>query len=119
MTPTGIITAILIGVVVGVLGRLLLPGRQPIGFLITVLVGIVSAFIGTAIARQMGLAAVAGDFNFGEFLVQLVVAVLGVALVSALMGRSRRTGVTGSRRGGVLGGRRNGVMGSRRRPLFR
>jgi uncharacterized membrane protein YeaQ/YmgE (transglycosylase-associated protein family) len=110
MTPTGIITAILIGVVVGVLGRLLLPGRQPIGFLITVLVGIVSAFIGTAIARAMGLTAVAGDFNFGEFVVQLVVAVLGVALVSALMGR---------RRTGVMGGRRNGVMGSRRRPMFR
>ena len=47
MTPTGIITAILIGVVVGVLGRLVLPGRQPIGFLVTMLVGIVSALIGT------------------------------------------------------------------------
>ena len=48
MTITGIITAILIGAVVGVLGRLVLPGKQPIGMLVTVLVGIVSAFIGTA-----------------------------------------------------------------------
>ena len=35
MTITGIITAILIGIVVGVLGRLVLPGKQPIGMLLT------------------------------------------------------------------------------------
>ena len=51
MTITGIITAILIGIVVGVLGRLVLPGKQPIGMLVTILVGIVSAFVGTALAR--------------------------------------------------------------------
>ena len=54
MTITGVITAILIGIVVGVLGRLLVPGKQPIGMLLTILVGIVSAFIGTAIARALG-----------------------------------------------------------------
>ena len=55
MTITGIISAILVGIVVGVLGRLLIPGKQPIGMLVTILVGIVSAFIGTAIARAMGI----------------------------------------------------------------
>lgn len=55
MTITGIISAILIGIVVGVIGRLVVPGRQPIGFLVTVLVGIVSAFIGSAIARGLGI----------------------------------------------------------------
>jgi uncharacterized membrane protein YeaQ/YmgE (transglycosylase-associated protein family) len=52
MPITGVITAILIGIVVGVLGRLVVPGRQPIGMLVTILVGIVSAFIGTAIAER-------------------------------------------------------------------
>jgi len=46
MTITGIISAILIGIVVGVIGRLIVPGKQPIGFLVTILVGIVAAFIG-------------------------------------------------------------------------
>ena len=50
MTITGIFTAIVIGIVVGVLGRLALPGKQPIGMLLTILVGIVSAFVGTALA---------------------------------------------------------------------
>jgi uncharacterized membrane protein YeaQ/YmgE (transglycosylase-associated protein family) len=101
MTITGVISAILIGTVVGVLGRLVVPGRQRIGMLVTILVGIVSAFIGTAIARAIGITAAAGQFNWGELLVQVIVAALGVALVSALMGR-RRTGMMGGRRRGLL-----------------
>jgi uncharacterized membrane protein YeaQ/YmgE (transglycosylase-associated protein family) len=101
MTITSIITAILIGIVVGVLGRMVLPGRQPIGFLVTVLVGIVSAFIGTAIARALGIPTVTNGIDWLELLVQVIVAALGVALVASLMGR-RRTGVMGTRRGGIL-----------------
>lgn len=91
MTITGVITAILIGIVVGVLGRLVLPGKQPIGMLLTILVGIVSAFIGTAIARAVGIPTATNGIDWMELLVQVVVAALGVALVAGLMGR-RRTG---------------------------
>lgn len=102
MTITGIITAILIGVVVGVLGRLVLPGKQPIGMLVTILVGIVSALVGTALAQALGIhTAAGGTINWMELLVQVIVAALGVALVSSLMGR-RRTGVFGRRRSGLL-----------------
>jgi uncharacterized membrane protein YeaQ/YmgE (transglycosylase-associated protein family) len=101
MTITSIITAILIGIVVGVLGRLVVPGRQPIGMLVTILVGIVSAFIGTAIARAIGVPTVTGGIDWLELLVQVIVAALGVALVSAMMGR-RRTGLMGGRRRGLL-----------------
>ena len=97
MTITGVITAILIGIVVGVLGRLLVPGRQPIGMLVTVLIGIVGAFIGTAIAPALGIPTATNGIDWLELLVQVIVAALGVALVSALMGR-RRTGVIGTRR---------------------
>lgn len=103
MTITGVITAILIGIVVGALGRLVLPGKQPIGMLVTILVGIVSAFIGTAIARAMGIPTATNGIDWLELLVQVVVAAIGVALVAALMG--------GRRRGGVVGGRRrSGLM---------
>src|SRR3984893_1610894 len=97
MPITGVITAILIGIVVGVLGRLVVPGRQPIGMLVTILVGIVSAFIGTAIARALGIPTVTNGIDWLELLVQVIVAALGVALVSALMGRRRR-GLMGRRR---------------------
>jgi uncharacterized membrane protein YeaQ/YmgE (transglycosylase-associated protein family) len=101
MTITSIITAILIGIVVGVLGRLVLPGRQPIGMLVTVLVGIVAAFIGTAIARAIGIPTATNGIDWLELLVQVIVAAIGVALVASLMGR-RRTGVMGRRRSGLL-----------------
>jgi uncharacterized membrane protein YeaQ/YmgE (transglycosylase-associated protein family) len=92
MTITGIVTAILIGIVVGVLGRLLLPGKQRIGMLVTVLVGIVAAFVGTFLARAMGIPTATNGIDWLELLVQVIVAAAGVALVATVMGR-RRTGL--------------------------
>ena len=93
MTITGIISAILIGVVVGVLGRLLVPGKQRIGMLLTILVGIAAAFLGTALARAMGIPTATNGVDWLELLVQVVVAALGVALISGLTARRRRTGI--------------------------
>lgn len=101
MTVTGIFTAILIGIVIGVLGRLALPGKQPIGMVLTVLVGIVSAFVGTALARAVGIPTTTGGIDWLELLVQVVVAAAGVALLTAVMGR-RRTSILGRRRSGLL-----------------
>ncbi|MBU8810327.1 GlsB/YeaQ/YmgE family stress response membrane protein [Mycolicibacterium goodii] len=100
MTITGIISAILIGIVVGVIGRLVVPGKQPIGFLVTILVGIVAAFLGTALARAMGIPTATNGIDWLELLVQVVVAAIGVAIVAAIMGR--RTGVLGRRRSGLM-----------------
>ncbi|AKS34563.1 GlsB/YeaQ/YmgE family stress response membrane protein [Mycolicibacterium goodii] len=100
MTITGIISAILIGIVVGVIGRLVVPGKQPIGFLVTILVGIVAAFIGTAIARAMGIPTATSGIDWLELLVQVVVAAIGVAIAAAIMGR--RTGMLGRRRSGLM-----------------
>ncbi|MEV0670010.1 GlsB/YeaQ/YmgE family stress response membrane protein [Mycobacterium sp. NPDC050441] len=101
MTITGIISAILIGIVVGLLGRLIVPGRQPIGILVTILVGIVSAFIGSAIARAVGIPTMTNGIDWLELLVQVIVAAIGVALVSAMMSR-RRTGLLGGRHSGLF-----------------
>ncbi len=101
MTITGIITAILIGIVVGVLGRLVVPGRQNIGALVTILVGIVSALVGTALARALGIPTATNGIDWMELLVQVVVAALGVALVASVMGGRRSTGF-GRRRSGLL-----------------
>ena len=85
MTITGVISAILIGVVVGVLGRLVVPGKQRIGIWLTILVGIVAAFIGTFIARLLGVAETRG-IDWIELIVQIIVAAIGVSLVAGLYG---------------------------------
>lgn len=92
MTITGILSAILVGIVVGVLGRLLLPGKQNISMIVTVLVGIVAAFLGTALARAIGIPTATAGIDWLELLVQVVVAAVGVGLVSAVFGR-RRSGL--------------------------
>ncbi|HKT02731.1 MAG TPA: GlsB/YeaQ/YmgE family stress response membrane protein [Rugosimonospora sp.] len=86
MTVTGIISAIIVGLIIGALGRLVIPGRQNISILLTIVVGIIAAFVGTALARAFGVANTPG-FDWIEFFFQIIVAAIGVALVAGLYGR--------------------------------
>ncbi|WP_062431353.1 GlsB/YeaQ/YmgE family stress response membrane protein [Herbidospora daliensis] len=88
MTIASILGAIVIGAVIGALGRLILPGRQPIGWILTIVVGIVAALIGTAIAQSLGVATTDG-IDWIELVMQVVLAVIGVGAVAALRGRTR------------------------------
>ncbi|MFF9125416.1 GlsB/YeaQ/YmgE family stress response membrane protein [Streptomyces sp. NPDC014889] len=80
MEITGIISAIVIGLIIGVLGRLVVPGRQHIGVLWTILIGIVAALIGAAIASALGVADTKG-VDWIEWLIQIALAALGVSLL--------------------------------------
>ncbi|TDD80399.1 GlsB/YeaQ/YmgE family stress response membrane protein [Actinomadura darangshiensis] len=88
MNITGIITAIVIGAIIGALGRVLLPGRQPIGVIMTVIVGIIAALIGTAIAQKVGVATTNG-IDWIELVFQIGLAMIGVAAVAALRARRK------------------------------
>jgi uncharacterized membrane protein YeaQ/YmgE (transglycosylase-associated protein family) len=85
MTVGGVITAIIFGAIIGALARLLIPGKQNMPIWLTILVGIVAALIGTAIARALNLKM--HGFNFWELLFQIVVAIIGVLLVTMLWPR--------------------------------
>ena len=86
MTVTGIITAIIIGAIIGFVGRLVAPGRQNIPIWLTILVGIVAAFIGTWIAGLFGVADT-GGIDWIELILQVVVAAIGVTVVAGVYGR--------------------------------
>ena len=51
----GILTWILFGLVVGVIAKLLMPGRDPGGFIVTILLGIAGALLGGFIGQAMNL----------------------------------------------------------------
>ncbi|GGS88520.1 hypothetical protein GCM10010156_53750 [Planobispora rosea] len=87
MTIASILGAIVIGAIIGAVGRLLLPGRQPIGWVLTIVVGIVAALIGTAIAQVLNVSTTDG-IDWIELVMQVVLAVVGVGLVAGLR-RSR------------------------------
>jgi uncharacterized membrane protein YeaQ/YmgE (transglycosylase-associated protein family) len=89
MTVTGIITAIVVGLIIGALGRLVVPGKQNIPIWLTILVGIGAAILGTFIARALGIPTQTSGIDWLELLVQLGVAVLAVALVAGVYGRRR------------------------------
>ncbi|WP_214321143.1 GlsB/YeaQ/YmgE family stress response membrane protein [Nonomuraea sediminis] len=86
MAITGIISAIVIGVVIGALGRLVIPGRQHMPIWLTILIGIVAALIGTAIATVLGVADTRG-IDWIELGIQVALAALGVSLTQGLYGR--------------------------------
>ncbi|MBK1784702.1 GlsB/YeaQ/YmgE family stress response membrane protein [Prauserella cavernicola] len=91
MAVSGIFAAIVVGLVLGVLGRFFAPGKQGIPIWLTILVGIVAAFIGTAIARGLGYADTDG-WDWLEFITQVVVAAIGVTLAANLYG-GRKKGI--------------------------
>ena len=93
MTVTGIITALIVGLIIGALGRLVVPGKQNIPIWLTMVIGVVAALLGTVIARAIGVADTRG-IDWIELLFQIVLAAIGVALVAGIGGRGRtRRGV--------------------------
>jgi len=86
MTITGIIMAIVIGAIIGALARLVLPGRQNIGILLTIVIGIVGALIGTWLAQLVGVATTPG-IDWIEILFQVGIAAIGVALFAGVSSR--------------------------------
>ncbi|MDX6315574.1 MAG: hypothetical protein QOF84_2356 [Streptomyces sp.] len=87
MEVSGIISAIVIGLIIGVLARLVVPGRQHIGVIWTILIGIVAALIGSAIAKAVGVADTKG-VDWIEWLIQIGLAAVGIAALDR--GRARR-----------------------------
>ncbi|MFE9775171.1 GlsB/YeaQ/YmgE family stress response membrane protein [Streptomyces sp. NPDC005931] len=86
MEIDGIISAIVIGIVIGILGRLVVPGRQRIGILWTILVGIAAALIGSAIAGALGVADTKG-VDWVEWLIQIALAAVGVGALDRAKAR--------------------------------
>jgi uncharacterized membrane protein YeaQ/YmgE (transglycosylase-associated protein family) len=85
-----IISAIVVGLIIGALGRLVLPGRQDMPIWLTILIGIVAALVGSLIASALGVGDTSG-IDWIKLIIQVALAAAGVALVA---GRY----ATGSRR---------------------
>jgi uncharacterized membrane protein YeaQ/YmgE (transglycosylase-associated protein family) len=89
MTVTGIISAIIVGLIIGALGRLVLPGRQAIPIWLTILIGIAAAILGTLIANALDVGSTRG-VDWIELLIQIALAAVGVALVAGMYAPGRR-----------------------------
>jgi uncharacterized membrane protein YeaQ/YmgE (transglycosylase-associated protein family) len=84
----GIVAWIFFGLIAGIIAKLLMPGRDPGGCIITMLLGIVGAFVGGFIFELLTGRPQVMSFDFGSLFVAIVGAVV-VLLIYRLIARRR------------------------------
>ncbi|MCK9273995.1 MAG: GlsB/YeaQ/YmgE family stress response membrane protein [Syntrophales bacterium] len=80
----GIVSWIIMGLLVGVVAKLIMPGKDPGGCIVTILLGIAGAFAGGFIGSFLGLGEITG-FNFGSFLLATGGAILLLILYRVII----------------------------------
>jgi len=84
----GIISWIFWGLFVGAIARLLLPGKQSIGFLWTIGLGIAGSIVGGFLATEVIDIADSDEFDFGSFMIAVGASVLLLMVASPLLARA-------------------------------
>jgi uncharacterized membrane protein YeaQ/YmgE (transglycosylase-associated protein family) len=77
---------IIFGLIVGIVGKFLMPGRDPGGFIITIVLGIAGALLGGFVGRALGF------YQEGEpagFIMAVIGAIILLAIYRATLGRRR------------------------------
>jgi uncharacterized membrane protein YeaQ/YmgE (transglycosylase-associated protein family) len=82
-----IIAWIVVGLIAGALAKLILPGDDPGGIIVTILIGIVGAFVGGFVFSLFGGAGVSG-FNIWSILVATVGAIILLLIYRLVAGRT-------------------------------
>jgi uncharacterized membrane protein YeaQ/YmgE (transglycosylase-associated protein family) len=78
-----ILWVVIIGLIIGVIAKLLMPGKDPGGFIITILLGIAGSFVGTFIGRALGM------YSQGES-AGFIMSVIGAIVLLAIYHLIRR-----------------------------
>jgi len=79
----GILSWIVMGLLVGIVAKFIMPGGDPGGFIVTILLGIGGAFVGGYVASFLGIGTFTG-FNFGSFVIATGGAILILLLYRAV-----------------------------------
>jgi len=79
-----VIGFILFGLVVGVVGKLIMPGRDPGGFIITILLGIAGALVGGFLGRSLGMY---GEGEPAGFVMAVIGSIILLAIYRIVAGR--------------------------------
>lgn len=82
-----VIGALLAGIIIGPLARLVLPGKQNISLVMTIVIGAVGAFVGGLIAQWLGVGETDG-IDWIKHAIQVGVAAVAVIIYGSMTGRS-------------------------------
>ncbi|HTQ20316.1 GlsB/YeaQ/YmgE family stress response membrane protein [Mycobacterium sp.] len=86
-----IILALVVGAIIGLVARLVMPGKQNIGMIMTVLLGAVGGLVGSAVASHFGYHNANGGVAWIPFFIGVAAAAVLIALYEAVTGRGSRT----------------------------
>lgn len=85
-----IISALVVGIIIGALARLVMPGKQDIGIIMTIVLGILGSVIGSWLTYQLGYNNSNGGWQVIPFIVGIIVAIVLIAGYLAIRGRTVR-----------------------------
>lgn len=85
-----ILGLIVVGLIIGALARLIKPGRQRLSILATMVLGVVGAIIGGALADLLGVGSIT-ELNFLGFVFAVIAALLLVGVAEGVSGGSKRS----------------------------
>ncbi|WP_428341258.1 GlsB/YeaQ/YmgE family stress response membrane protein [Mycobacterium sp.] len=108
-----IILALIVGAVIGLVARLIMPGKQDITMVATVAIGALGGLIGSAVAGQFGYHNANGGIAWIPLFIGIAAAIALIAIYESVMGR--RSGILGRRRDAGMMGRRGRILGRRNR----
>ena len=81
-----ILGALVVGLIVGALARLIMPGKQNIGVIMTIMLGALGSFIGSWLTYQLGYSNSNGGWQVIPFLVGIIVAIVLIAIYVGITG---------------------------------
>ena len=85
-----IISAIVVGLIIGALARLVMPGKQNIGVIMTIILGILGSLIGSWVTYQLGYNNDNGGWEIIPFIVGIIVAVILIAIYVSVTGKKNQ-----------------------------
>jgi len=85
----GILSWIVFGLIAGAIAKFLMPGRDPGGCIITIIIGVVGALLGGYLATLLGYGGISG-FDFRSFVVAVIGSILLLIIWRMISGRRVR-----------------------------
>lgn len=81
----GILSWIIFGLIAGIIAKWIMPGKENIGIIVTIILGVVGAVVGGYISTFFGFGKVDG-FNFGSFFVAVIGAIVVLYIYKKIKG---------------------------------
>jgi uncharacterized membrane protein YeaQ/YmgE (transglycosylase-associated protein family) len=89
MSIGGIVLALVIGLVAGLIARAVVPGKQDLGIVATIVLGLIGSVVGNLLAGLLLRGEL--EFDLGGLWASILGAILVLAVYVAVAGRSRRS----------------------------